>query len=225
MSRRVAADKRKGGEFEGYETPSWCVDRLLDWLELPLRSYTPKQRVMIEPACGKGAIISAISKRLRVDEWCAIDVVKDAIDIDTLRFPETNISFQQADFTALTNETLVDLRSKDADLLITNPPYSKAEAFIRTALSNRLAWINAFLLRLNFLEGSKRISFFDEYPLSRVLVLPNRPSFSGDGRTDGTAYAWFVWEPISGSRHATISILKNTPKTERLNHANPTANE
>lgn len=50
------------------------------------------------------------------------------------------------------------------------------------------------LLRLAFLEGQARgRGLWREHPPTRVRVLTRRPSFTGNGKTDATAYAVFEW--------------------------------
>ena len=52
----------------------------------------------------------------------------------------------------------------------------------------------AFLLRLGFLASVQRAEFWKQNPPTRVIVLSKRPSFTGDGKTDRSEYAFFVWE-------------------------------
>lgn len=90
------------------------------------------------------------------------------------------------------------------DLVIGNPPYGKigrykvrnaAELFVRKSLElTRDGGIVAFLLRLAFLEGQDRgADFWQQYPPEHVKVCSERVSYTGDGRTDATAYAFFYW--------------------------------
>jgi hypothetical protein len=88
----------------------------------------------------------------------------------------------------------------DKDAIITNPPYKLAEPFLHMAVRHKPKKI-AFLLRLSFLEGSRRyVSLFRDTPPSRVLVLSARPTLwhgaDPEIRTSGGAisYAWFVWD-------------------------------
>lgn len=37
----------------------------------------------------------------------------------------------------------------------------------------------------------------EEFPVDHLVVLSKRPSFTGDGKTDGTGYAWFIWDKDS----------------------------
>jgi hypothetical protein len=84
---------------------------------------------------------------------------------------------------------------RDFDLIIGNPPYKLAEAFIRKALSELTAGGDlVFLLRIAFLAGQDRgKGLWHDYPPRTVGVCSRRPSFTGDGKTDATDYALFHW--------------------------------
>lgn len=75
--------------------------------------------------------------------------------------------------------------------IVGNPPFNDAEAHVRMALDIAAVGV-AFLLRLAFLESTKRLPFWRENPPAEVYVLSRRPSFTGGG-TDSAAYGWFVW--------------------------------
>lgn len=79
------------------------------------------------------------------------------------------------------------------DCIITNPPFSIAMEFLEKSIGE--ADVCIYLLRLGFLESVRRKEFHQKYPVDHLIVLSKRPSFSGDGKTDGTAYAWFVYDP------------------------------
>ena len=51
----------------------------------------------------------------------------------------------------------------------------------------------AFLLRLAAMETAARAPMWKRWPLRRVTVLAERPSFTG-GRTDNAAYGFFHWQ-------------------------------
>lgn len=82
------------------------------------------------------------------------------------------------------------------DVVIGNPPYNKAEEFVRLGLSLLTpGGVLAYLLRLAFLEGQDRgADLYECYPPRKVWVCSERPSFTGDGNTDATAYAVLVWQ-------------------------------
>ena len=97
------------------------------------------------------------------------------------------------------------------DTIITNPPYSDAEDFIRKSV--KIANHTFMLLRLNFLSSSKRVDLFNRF-MPDVYVLPNRPSFTGEG-TDSTDYGWFHWTKGRIVPEGKIQVLSDTPASER----------
>lgn len=82
------------------------------------------------------------------------------------------------------------------DLIIGNPPYKHAEQFVHKSLSALTKdGLLVYLLRLNFLEGQKRTkSLWEIHPPFLVSVCSKRPSFTDNGKTDMTAYAFFAWD-------------------------------
>jgi methylase of polypeptide subunit release factors len=86
---------------------------------------------------------------------------------------------------------------RTVDNIVTNPPYTLAERFVRTALSVATDKV-AMLLKLAFLEGEKRRRMFESTPLARVHVFSRRLTMMRNGappRSGGMiAFAWFVWE-------------------------------
>lgn len=78
------------------------------------------------------------------------------------------------------------------DCIITNPPYSLAQEFVTKALDD--ADVVIMLLRLGFLESMKRWEWWQENPITSLMVLSQRPSFTEDGKTDGSGYAYFIWD-------------------------------
>lgn len=84
--------------------------------------------------------------------------------------------------------------------IVTNPPFRYALEFVQKALE--LIPVGrkvCMFLRIQFLEGKARRSFFDEYPPQTVYVFTSRIKCTMNGNfeaTKGSAalYAWFVWE-------------------------------
>lgn len=80
----------------------------------------------------------------------------------------------------------------EIDLIVTNPPFSLAIDFLRKSLLEAKTVV--YLMRLEILGSRKRNRFWSENPPSHLYVLSERPSFSINGKTDMTEYAWFVWD-------------------------------
>jgi hypothetical protein len=92
------------------------------------------------------------------------------------------------------------------DLIIGNPPFSLALEFVERSLFFNDEATVAFLLRLSFLESAARFRTGIWAELARVHVLAERPSFTGNGRTDASAYAWFVWKTARPPGPAAITV-------------------
>lgn len=78
------------------------------------------------------------------------------------------------------------------DCILTNPPFLLAKEFILKAKEE--ADVVIMLLRMGFLESKKRKEFWKENPIQHLVTISERPSFTGDGKTDGAAYGFFIWD-------------------------------
>lgn len=81
--------------------------------------------------------------------------------------------------------------------IITNPPFKLGEQFWERACELAPGKV-AFLCRLTWLEGMKRLALFSRFPLARVWVIPWRPKFqrnrlaTDDDASGMLAHAWYV---------------------------------
>lgn len=82
------------------------------------------------------------------------------------------------------------------DLVIGNPPYKYAEQFVKQSFKFLESGGHLImLLRLNFLESQSRATgLWRTHPLKQAVVCSKRVSFTGDGKTNATAYAYFIWQ-------------------------------
>ncbi len=160
--------------LDRYYTPGPLAESLTSLL--PIRA---SDRV-VEPSCGGGAFARALLRRTPRVHVFDLDPGARGLRLspfsvcgDFLRQPEPATGF---------------------DWCVGNPPSQHAERHVHHALRFvREGGSVAFLLRLAFLEGQKRIGFWRRHPARRVFVLAERPSFSGGG-TDNAAYGFFVWQ-------------------------------
>lgn len=98
----------------------------------------------------------------------------------------------------------------DVQLVIGNPPYKHAQEFVERSIFevSEYGGVVAYLLRLAFLESRKRKPFFDKHPPAHVIVLSERPSFTTNGKTDGCAYGFFIWDSAhDAKKEGTMSWL------------------
>lgn len=157
-------------ECDLYTTPKIAVDKLL---EAERFSHT-----IFEPCCGTGSISDVLINN-------GYEVICNDI-IDRGYDKQTSI----CDYLKLSVKNSCDI--------ITNPPYSLAEQFVRKSLeiSDEGTKI-AMLLKLTFLEGQKRRKLFDVFPPSRVYVFSKRIRCNKGGQESeeqsAVCYAWFIW--------------------------------
>lgn len=175
---------------DAYMTPGWAVKALLQECRLPGGTW-------LEPCAGDGAIV-------RATQAVRDDVVFIANDTRSECYDSLRVLCDPADVTCrdyLVEDLLFGRRPR---VIITNPPYSLAMEFIKHSLG--YGAVVAMLLRLPFLASQKRAPFFrDNCP--DVYVLPKRPSFLPDGKTDATDYAWFVWGTVP-QRSGRVQVLE-----------------
>ena len=160
MSSTARGTSRENLDF--YPTPGWCVDLLLDALNV-----CPEWRCL-EPAAGDGAIV----KRLLARGVPASGI--GAVEIDPTRAEKVHeiVTCECSDF--LKDPPIVGCH----ELIVTNPPFALAADFAKTALF--LAGDRgtvALLLRLNWLGSQERAAFHRAHP-SDILLLPKRPEFT-----------------------------------------------
>lgn len=159
---------------------------------------------ILDPCCGDGAILDAAK-----ETWGLSTMQLCGIEIDEPRGMATREKGYVCGVRDALHET--SWPHEWRRLIITNPPFSLAEDFVRRALAEAkpVGGTVAMLLRLAFLESVKRGAFHKEHP-SDVYVLSKRPSFTEDGKTDSCAYAWFVWGPDRGGRWGVIPPEERT---------------
>lgn len=147
-----------------YETPIWCVQRLLEACPIPPGLY-------YEPCAARGKIIRAANDfypgRLT---WFANELREEAWTPLAQLLHPTQVSIGSAiDWGEMPFDWIDPF-----DGIITNPPFSLAFEFLQMALAR--ARFVAFLLRLNFLGSEDRAWFWKQCPPD-LYILPNRPCF------------------------------------------------
>jgi hypothetical protein len=190
-------------EADNYSTPLWAVKRLLDVYRPP-----PGPGVWLEPAAGDGNIIRAVNEVVPSVKWLACELREECRPALAQAVGDPRRVIITDYITAPPQIP----EGKRIEVVITNPPYRLAHEFI--AQSFGLAEEVVMLLRLNYLGSDHRAEFLRHYPPD-VFVLPNRPSFKGNGKTDSPEYAWFVFRPFEKRDYGTLQILPSTPSTER----------
>lgn len=140
-------------------------------------------RTILDPGAGEGAWGSVAS-----EIWPAAKIV--GVDLNFPYMPPGYDMWFNHDYLGSSAAIY-----SGVDLVIGNPPYKYAEEFVRQAIDDLVpGGLCLFLMRLAFLEGQDRGDcLWRECPPMSVHVLSRRPSFTGNGKTDATAYAVYLW--------------------------------
>lgn len=117
----------------------------------------------LEPCKGDGRIVDFLESKRIPTQWAELQ-----LGIDYLKTEYSNI-----------------------DLILTNPPFSKALEFFKKSISEANTVI--MLQRLNYLSSIKRYDFWKNNKPTGIIILSKRPSFNGKG-TDMTDYCWYIWD-------------------------------
>ena len=148
---------------------------------------------MLEPSAGNGNIVKILKEKypdknitsleLREEEYNNLNELSDRVVIDDFLYRNIQNKY---------------------DIIIGNPPYSLAIEFVKKSLNClKDDGILIFLLRTAFLESRGRYKFWQENPLTGLLTLSKRPSFTGHG-TDATSYSWFVWDKSTDKQYIKV---------------------
>lgn len=152
----------------------------------------PVEGQVWEPSCGRGDIAR-----------CLIDYGYELIctDIDMSEFDAgLPVICQTQDFLS---EELPDYLLPQVGAIVMNPPYDKAEEFLKRALSFENVRVVAAVLRSEFnsakgKRGARR-RLFSQPPFAYEIVLTSRPRWDWWFRDKPEAsprhnYSWFVWD-------------------------------
>lgn len=179
MSATHKTKAERGLDF--YETPKGVVDLLIPHL--------PCASGVLDPCAGKGSILQALAAH--PEKFSGLR----GIEVDEAH---TGSHPHPTEY-----DDALQVGWGSPRLIVMNPPFGLAQEFAERALAEvALGGTVAALLRLAFLESTKRAGFHRAHPAD-VFVLSKRPSFTGGG-TDSAAYAWFVWEPGRGGRWSVL---------------------
>ncbi len=177
-----------------YETPSWAIRAVLPALP-PVDGLR-----ILDPGCGTGAILRELGAAFPENEIVGLE--KDRARFEAAS-ASTELPIILGDFFS---------HAEKYDLIVSNPPYSYALEFVQHALT--LAPLVCMLLRLPWLASQRRADWHRENP-AHVNVLPKRPSFTADGKTDATEYAWFIWGTAAAGTYSILHIDANDASKRR----------
>ena len=177
-----------GNSFRGRAEDDFYATNPID-VERFLNAYGQIAGTVLEPCIGQGHIAKVLQKHG--------NVVIRGIDIK-----DRNSGF----ITKITDFLTYEGYDSVFDYVITNPPYSLAEDFIRKSM--KVVKDNGqviMFLKLQFLEGAGREKLFSEYPPKYIYVCRKRaqplrmgseidPATGKKWASSTICFAWFVWE-------------------------------
>lgn len=160
-------------DHDYYPTPSWVVRKLFD------AAGMPRDVDYLDPWAGEGDLLRAIPQghAYRLEGW-------------EIR-PSAMKALRSVTPYAACLDTFTQ-KHPGRWAIIANPPFSRAFEAVRWAVEPRRSPVVAMLLRLGMLASKGRASWL-RVNRPDVYVLPQRPSFTADGKTDRYDYAWFIW--------------------------------
>lgn len=158
-------------------------------VKILFENYEVRGNTFLEPCVGEGHIADTVNELIGHQ-------LKGAtyIDIVDRGYPNTIVE----DFLQYSGD-------KHYDIIISNPPYSLAQEFIEKSLSLLSPTGQCIMfLKIQFLEGAKRKSFFNKYPPKYIYVFRNRMATWNNGNEVNPltgkkwcttmCHAWFIWE-------------------------------
>jgi hypothetical protein len=182
--------KRKAAAIHPEEwsvEPRDCVETLADFLAPHLTTGVIKKTKMLiyDPSCGGGNILNVF--RDRGFPVAGSDIVN------------------RGAFNFIGNRDFVESpRGFDRPFsIVMNPPYTKAEGFLRQAFRIATHFVAA-ILPMSFLGSAKRYQFYLDHPPLYVAYLSDRPSMPPGDKVDELGpsafkngrilYCWIIWD-------------------------------
>lgn len=180
-ANRKPVENRPESDF--YPTPGVLVEKLIKsppFCELS-GNYTglaeeteDRKMCILEPACGYGAITRILEKHLDFCEIISHDIRTDGVDF------------------------LSYIPEKKIDMIITNPPFSLFDEFVKKA--KEISPVVIFIGKVNFFGAYNRQREGVWNNLRDVMIFNRQVDYRTVSRDDGKFYCgnlvtgWFVWD-------------------------------
>ncbi len=172
-------------KIDDFPTPPWATRALIEQVLKKAVGLTDLHQMSVwEPACNRGYMAKPMSEYFKT--VYATDVVN------------YGWSGQQQEWDYISTMMPNCIGTNDVDMVITNPPFSKAEKFIKRSMFVPGTRVVAMLCRTGILESNRRYKkIFSIHPPSYVAQFVERvPMLQGKvdpKASTATAYCWLVW--------------------------------
>lgn len=178
------------GRLNYFPTPPWAARAVGELI----RRIDPAARTCWEPACGEGHMAHGLADYF------------DTVGCSDIHPFGGHATF---DFLAPTDPPTIGAVAPHWDWIVTNPPFSDGEAFVRAAYRRARRGV-AMLLRSAFREGAGRSALFCDLSYAGKAQFAERvPMVKGRYDPDAssaTAYAVFIWiKPVVASPVADLA--------------------
>lgn len=187
IKRGKAFKQAKRSPHDFYPTPSWVTEALL-------QALPPESQTVIEPAAGEGDIVSVLA---------AAEYKVHAIELR--QQCEKGLRKAGASEVAI-GDALENLPKSTIKAIVSNPPFEGdlGFSFVKACIGTGSPYV-AMLLQLDYLCSRERAEWNNKHPVTALLPLGDRPSFTGDGQSDTRNYGWFIW--IKGEKARSPQVL------------------
>jgi predicted RNA methylase len=168
-----------------FRTPDWATDAVIP--------YLPLGGVIVDAGCGEGAILHRM-------QLAARDASFLGIELDTERAERCRVKRGGAGTAVMAGDWLDPACHIDADLVVSNPPFSLAQPFIERALefTARRHGTVAMLLRATWHVPQCRAPFAFLHPFD-LGTLSRRPDFVASLKCKAKC-GWKIMQPIEAPR-------------------------
>lgn len=178
-TNRKPVNERPDSDF--YPTPAFLTEELLKSSEFAgiteslkrLCHREKRKPCILEPACGDGAITKVLQKHLGFCDILSHDIRTDGVDF------------------------LTYMPLRKIDVVITNPPFSLFDEFVKKA--KEVASVVIFIGKVNFFGAYNRHLHGVWNNLRDVMVFNRQVDYRTESRSDGKFHCgnlvtgWFIW--------------------------------
>jgi hypothetical protein len=175
MGKSYMCKSEEARKSDLYETPKSLVWKLMETGEF----YEGPNKSVLEPACGRGAIVKELRRSFFTNKVAYSDKMITSFNlqsVDFLKMPEYRCNY-----------------------IITNPPFSLFDDFVMKAKEIAIEKI-AFIGKTNFFGAYQRAEKEVWKHLKHVYVFNRQVDYRGPVHEDGLFHVgglvtgWFIWD-------------------------------